>query len=125
MLSSSVNSIGKSFTCLRNTASGIFGPCAARARMNTVSFGDALPANAELNATLPVIAAAGLAAAGLTAATACWGASLNGNCHYFFCPPRAGEKKRAGALDADFDPLCIRGARMQKAVKLLPICKRH
>src|SRR5205823_14243631 len=51
--SSSVNVIGRSCTCLRTMASGIFGPLEARAKMYTVSVGDTLPASAGASLTVP------------------------------------------------------------------------
>ena len=53
MESSSVNSAGRSFTCLRRIASGMRGPAAARAKMNTVSSGEALARSDAASSTLP------------------------------------------------------------------------
>src|SRR6187455_1009399 len=44
---------GKSLTCRRNVASGALGPTLARAKIYRLSLGDALPAMAGLNVTLP------------------------------------------------------------------------
>ena len=57
--SSRVTVMGNSFACLRTIASGIFGPCAARANMNTVSPGAALPVSAGLSLTVTLIERAG------------------------------------------------------------------
>jgi len=65
--SSSVNSSGRSRTCLRSTARGMGGPPSARAKMNTVCVGAARAASPcarlTLPATLPEAAASGAFAA--------------------------------------------------------------
>ena len=55
--SSSANSSGRSFTCLRRIASGIGGPLAARAKTNTVSVGATFAASAGARLTLPATCA--------------------------------------------------------------------
>src|SRR5512143_675426 len=60
--SSSENETGRSLTCLRRIASGIRGPCAARAKMNTTSSGATCAASAGLSLTVPATAAPGNAA---------------------------------------------------------------
>ncbi len=60
--SSSVNVAGRSLTCLRRIASGIFGPSAARAKMNTVSVGETFAASAGARLTVPATDAPGSAA---------------------------------------------------------------
>ena len=66
--SSSVNSKGRSDTCLRSTASGIRGPFTARARMNSVSPGEALAAIAGASVTRPLTLALAPPAAGFASA---------------------------------------------------------
>ena len=67
MLSSSVNSFGRSFAAMRSTARGTRGPSTARAKMNTVSVSATLVASAGLMSTRPAIVAA---AGGVTSARA-------------------------------------------------------
>ena len=61
--SSSENLKGRSLTCFLTIASGIFGPCAARATMNTVSSGAAVRARVGLSVMVPLIAPPGVALA--------------------------------------------------------------
>ncbi|MNC92033.1 hypothetical protein D3C83_83880 [compost metagenome] len=63
MVSSSANVTGRSRTCRRRMASGIRGPSAARAKMNTVSCGATLPASSLASTTVPLTTALGMGAA--------------------------------------------------------------